>query len=225
MTKRQDLINNLIITSLSIRNDKASVFYDHAFVNEHGFYGGVIDTASINLFEPGLSESNKLIVAINYPYQGLNKDTVLDCLVKTFSIMASKAMGVIISLDKYDVENCEYENIREFLSELSELSSVEKRITIEYSWIKSEEHLSKILSIVSSYDDIILVFSGFLLNPRDTKVLRETAKICKISGFKTYEYFGALPPKLSLTETIFDMGYLRIGTPSSSISKILNDKL
>lgn len=225
MTKRQELINNLIITSLSIRHDKSSVFYNYAFVNEHGFYAGVVDTASIDLFEPGLSESNKLIIAINYPYQGLNKDSVLDCIVKTFSVMASRAMGVIISLDKYDVENGDYEKIREFLSELSELSMVQKRVAIEYSWIKSDEHLSKILSVISAYDDLILVFSGFIANPRDTKVLREAAKICKISGFENYEYFGSLPPKLSLIGSIFEMGYLRVGTPSSGLSKILNDKL
>jgi len=225
MTKRQELIDRLIITSLSIKHDRSAVFYDHAFINEHGFYACVIDTASINLFEPGLSNKNKLIIAINYPYQGLNKDSSLDCLVKTFSVMSSRAMGTIISLDKYDVESGSYEKIREFLSELSDLSTIEKRVALEFSWIKSEEHLSKILSVVAAYDDIILVFSGFLSNPKDTKVLRETAKICKISGFENYEYFGSLPPKLTLIENIFDMGYTRVGTPSSGLSKILNDKL
>ncbi len=179
----------------------------------------------MDLFEPGLPQNNRLISAINYPYQGLSKDSALDCLVKTFSIMNSSCMGVITSLDKGDVESGNYEKMREFLLELSELSAVEKRVAVEFSWIKSDEHLSKLLSVVAPYDEIRLVFSGFLSNPKDLKELKQAAKICKVSSFENYEYFGSVPNKISNIFSIFDMGYKLVGTPSQAIPKLLLDKL
>jgi hypothetical protein len=225
MSKRQELLEKIIITSLSLKSNSNKIVYDYAFVNEHGFYGCVIDTASLDLFEPGLPQNNRLISAINYPYQGLSKDSALDCLVKTFSIMNSSCMGVITSLDKSDVESGNYEKMREVLLELSELSAVEKRVAVEFSWLKSDEHLSKLLSVVAPYEEVRLVFSGFLSNPKDLKELKQAAKICKVSGFDNYEYFGSVPNKISNIFSIFDMGYKLVGTPSQAIPKLLLDKL
>jgi len=225
MSKRQELLEKIIITSLSLKSNGSKIVYDYAFVNEHGFYGCVVDTASLDLFEPGLPQNNHLIASINYPYQGLSKDSALDCLVKTFSIMSSSCMGVITSLDKNDVESGNYEKIREFLLELSELAAVEKRVAVEFSWLKSDEQLSKLLSVIAPYEDIRLVFSGFLSNPKDLKELKQASKICKVSGFENYEYFGSVPNKIGNIFTIFDMGYKLVGTPSAAIPKLLLDKL
>lgn len=225
MSKRQELLEKIIITSLSLKSDRSRILYDYAFVNEHGFYGCVVDTASLSIFEPGLPKNNKLISAINYPYQGLNKDSVLDCFVKTFAVMNSESMGFISSLDKIDVESGDYEQIRSFLSEVSELSDIEKRVALEFSWIKSDEHLSKILSVIAPYEDIRLVFSGFINSPKDIKEVRQFSKMCKLSGYENYEYFGPIPQRISNAFSIIEMGYKTIGTPSFMIPKLINDKI
>ena len=190
---------------------------------EHNFGGYIVDTSNLPYIDPLFSEQ-KGFVSINHPYSGFCKDSVLDCVVKTTSLQKTKTRGLVVSMDKTDIETANVESCRSFLKELESLSDSEIMVSIKNSWIGSSEQLSKLISLIAPYPKMSLVVIDNQVNKKQI-TNKEICKTALVSGFDKLMYQSELVINNTVCSKILDIGFSGLIVSPTVCLSIVNNKV
>ena len=130
--------------SNSLTKTKAAIM--HSVFLEHGFGGFAADSNIISAIQSSFIPNKNVICSIGFPFCGLQNDLIMNSLIYLESISEMNLGSFLIPLNKYDVENGNWDAVRIFAREATDLVDKNIYLSIDPLWFENPEDLSRIYS-------------------------------------------------------------------------------
>jgi hypothetical protein len=187
-----------------------------AFASEQSLKYSVIDMACVDYMKEDIASHKNVCVAINFPYQGISNASVLASIKEASDTKLFKE--IYVSLNRFDSSSCNLTKIRNFIKNASSTTNLPINFTIDASWLKNNDCLDKICSVLEPYEQHGLVLSTYCKKPDKLKEILEFGNHLNSNGSCKYSYFGALPGKKDGIVEILSCGFSMCGVPKQFIN-------
>jgi hypothetical protein len=206
----------MICTAFSSVTTEREVRMAMAFSSEQSLKCTVIDMACVDFMKEDIAMHKNVAVAINFPYQGASNASTITSINEASNCGLFKE--IYISFNRFDASSCNLTKIRTFIKSASSSTNLPINFTIDASWIKNNECLDKICSVLEPYENHSLVLSTYCKKPDKLKEILEFGSHLNSNGSCKYSYFGALPAKKEGIIEILSSGFAYCGVPKQYIN-------
>jgi hypothetical protein len=208
----------IFASSNTLTKTKASIA--HSVFLEHGFGGFIGDSNIVSSIQDIVRPDKNVVCSVGVPFCGLQNDLIMNSLIYLESISDIKFDSFMIPLNKYDIENGNWENIRLFVRESVDLVDKDIYLSIDPTWFENPEDLSRIYSIISSFSSIkpVLNLNSARKNGLDG-IIKTVGSVCQSNSTNKTSVFCTKLNNHSLIVNAKSYGFENvIISPSMAVS-------
>jgi hypothetical protein len=212
--------SHLFIYAPSKRFKLSDLNLSFSVFREHGFGGFIGDSSSLPLVIDGKDNISNIYCSLGFPHEGLNKDIAMNSIIYLESIDVVNCDGFFMCLDRHDMETGDWESIRSFACEASAITEKSVYLLIDPLLCKNPEDISRIFSVISSYDNINPVIDVRAdIDEHFYPRLKQFGAICKSSTTKSLTLYCPKLNKHSVAVNPQEYGFDNvIISPSMAVS-------
>lgn len=169
----------IMVHAFSQTNSLKELSNFYSVTNEQNFGAFITDLDTIQELE---LNSPNVVLALNFPYKAITPELELEILISEYLEELDNLGGYLLSLNKFDLQNRRFENIREYLIQLGHMIDKQIYIVIDVDALYEPQDIISILGMIEPYSTFKSTLFG-------SKNIQEVQKLIKNTFLKPLSYF------------------------------------